>query len=108
MSGEPIEVKFILAALGASVNGIGASFLWTSVGSYIHKICHTHHKINMKGHYFGLFNTIFCFSSVLGSIVVTFGLSLFSHSIYFVIVSSVALLAFIYGLLFIKDLKVVK
>jgi hypothetical protein len=90
-----------LAALGAIVNGIGASFLWTSVGSYIHKVCHLHNKISEKGYYFGLFNTIFCASTILGAIVVTFGLSLFSYSIYFVLVSSVAFLAFLYGIFFI-------
>lgn len=106
VSGTSTPVKLALAALGATVNGIGASFLWTSVGTYIHKVCHAHDKIKMKGHYFGLFNTIFCLSSILGSFVVTFGLSLFSYSMYFVLVSAVAFLAFLYGIFFIKDIKV--
>lgn len=106
VEGTSIYVKFTMAALGATVNGIGASFLWTSVGSYIHKICHAHNKVPLKGHYFGLFNTIFCMSTILGSIVVTFGLSLFSYSVYFILVSGVAFLAFLYGIFFIRDIKV--
>ena len=94
-----------MAALGAIVNGIGASFLWTSVGSYIHKVCHLYNKVPQKGHYFGLFNTIFCLSTILGAIVVTFGLSMFSYNVYFSIVSGVSFLAFIFGILFIKDLE---
>ena len=58
----------------------------------------------MKGHYFGLFNTIFCISTILGAIVVTFGLTLFATNIYFILVSGVAFLAFLYGIFFIKDI----
>ena len=94
-----------MAGLGAVVNGIGASFLWTSVGAYIHKVCHMYDKVHLKGHYYGIFNTIFCCSTVLGAIVVTFGLSLFEPNIYFILVSSVAFLAFLYGIFFIKDLN---
>lgn len=108
MFGRPIYVKYILAALGAIANGIGASFLWTSVGSYIHKVCHLYNKVDKKGHYFGLFNTIFCSSTVMGAVIVTFGLTLFEHNTYFVIVSSVALLSFFYGIFFIKDLNLEK
>lgn len=105
ISGTSIEVKFIMAGLGAVVNGIGASFLWTSIGSYIHKVCHFYEKTQMKGHYYGMFNIIFCFSTILGSLVVTFGLSLFSTNMYFLLVSGVAMLSFIYGIFFIKDLS---
>lgn len=106
MSGHSTSIKYILATGGAIVNGIGASFIWTSVGSYIHKVCHLHNKIQIKGHYFGMFNTIFFFSSIMGALVITFGLSLFSTQIYFSLVSGVALLAFFYGIIFIKDIKV--
>jgi hypothetical protein len=46
MKGRPMEVKYALAAFGAIMNGIGASFLWTSAGSYIHKVCHIYGKEN--------------------------------------------------------------
>jgi hypothetical protein len=59
----------------------------------------------MKGYYFGLFNTIFCISTVLGAIVVTFGLTLFAANVYFIIVSGVAFFAFLYGIFFIKDIQ---
>jgi hypothetical protein len=45
MAGTPTQVKYAIAAFGAIINGIGASFLWTSIGSYIHKVCHYHNKI---------------------------------------------------------------
>lgn len=77
MAGKPTYVKYLFAAVGAIVNGIGGSFLWTSIGSYIHKVCHFYNKISEKGHYFGLFNSIFCSSTILGAVLVTFGLTLF-------------------------------
>lgn len=106
ISGTPVYVKYMVAALGATVNGFGASFLWTGLGSYIHQVCHLHNKVSEKGHYYGLFQTIYCFSSVLGAIVVTFGLSMFSHTVYFMIVTGVAMVAFFFGMIFIKDIKV--
>jgi hypothetical protein len=105
MEGTSNEVKFISAAVGSTINGIGASFLWTNMGTYLHQVCHYYGKVKEKGYYFGLFNMIFCVSTILGSIVVTFGLSLFSHFIYFIIVSGVALLAFFYGVFFLKDIR---
>jgi hypothetical protein len=104
VSGTSVEVKYIAAGLGAAINGVGASFIWTSVGTYIHKICHLYDKVHLKGYYYGIFNFIFCISALLGAVIVTFGLSLFSPKIYFVIVSGVAFIAFLYGLFFIKDL----
>lgn len=106
MEGQTPFVKYAFATAGSVANGIGASFLWTSIGSYIHKVCHIHNKMEQKGHYFGLFNTIFCISTVLGAIVVTFGLTLLSTKIYFVLVSGVAFFAFIYGIFFIEDIKI--
>lgn len=106
ISGTSIYVKYITSILGAGVNGVGASFLWVAVGSYIHKVCHKYNKLENKGHYFGIFNTIFCISNVLGALVITFGLSYFSPNIYFILVSSVAFLAFFYGMFFIKDVNV--
>lgn len=101
-------MKYILAALGATINGISSSFLWTSVGSYIHKVCEINGQVINKGHFYGLFNMLFCFSNVLGSLVVTFGLMLFSHGVYFILVSGVGLFAFFFGFFFIKDIKTVK
>jgi hypothetical protein len=46
MAGKSTAVKYILASFGSVINGIGASFLWTSVGSYIHKVCHLHNKMS--------------------------------------------------------------
>lgn len=106
ISGTPMYVKYLVVGLGAFVNGVGGSLLWISLGRYIHKVCHLYDKINEKGHYYGLFNTIYCFSSILGAVVVTFGLSLFSHNVYFMIVTGVALIAFFFGIIFIKDIKI--
>lgn len=106
ISGTPQYVKFIVVALGSIANGIGATFLWTSVGAYIHKICHKYGKENLKGHYYGLFNTIMSLSGIEGSVVITFGLSYFSNNIYFLIVTGVSCLSFLFGLFFIKDVQV--
>jgi hypothetical protein len=45
MPGKSFPIKLILAAVGALANGIGASFLWTSVGAYIHKVCHLYNRV---------------------------------------------------------------
>lgn len=60
--------------------------------------------MDKKGHLFGVFNTIFCLSTVLGAVVVTFGLSLLKPNFYFILVSSIAFLAFLYGIFFVKDI----
>jgi hypothetical protein len=104
MAGTPLAVKYILAAIGAIINGIGASFLWTSVGSYIHKVCHKYDRINQKGHYYGMFNAIFCCSAIFGAVVATYGMTHFSHQYYFAIVTVVACLAFLFGIFFIIDI----
>lgn len=36
MVGTPDFVKYLLGACGAILNGVGASFMWTCAGSYIH------------------------------------------------------------------------
>ena len=105
MFGDNEGLKYVLAAIGAAVAGLSASFLWVSIGRYIHKACHFDQRENEKGHYFGMFNSIYFFNSVLGGIVVTFGLKIMSHQHYFILVSCIAVLAFVFGAFFIRDIK---
>jgi hypothetical protein len=42
--GTPVYVKYIIVSLGAILNGIGGSVIWTSTSTYIHKVCHYYHK----------------------------------------------------------------
>lgn len=101
-------LKYLITGVGAGINGIGSSFLWTSVGTYIHKVCHIYDVVEEKGYYYGLFSVIYTASTILGAIIVLFGLQLFSYTSYFLLISSVAVLSFIYAVLFIKDLKKLK
>ena len=105
IDGTATWVKYTITALSALINGVAGSFLWVSVGSYIHKVAHLYNQPHLKGKYYGIFNLFFSLSAVVGAIVVTFGLHLFSHSIYFALVGSIALLAFLFGVFFIKDLN---
>ena len=104
ISGTSKEVKYIMSGLGAALNGIGSSFICTLDGTYIHKVCHLYDKIHLKGYYYGIFNTILCISIMLGAVIVTFGLTLFTSKVYFAIIACLAFMAFLYGLCFIKDL----
>ena len=93
MIGASITTKYILAIGGSIINGVGVAFLFTCQGSYIHKLCTKYDVLPKKGYYYGLFNSIFTISTIIGAIVVTFGLDLLSHQNYFILVRSIALFA---------------
>ena len=105
MFGENETIKYIFSAVGASIAGISASFLWVSVGRYVHKACHLYGKEGERGHYFGMFNSIYFFNSVLGGVVITFGLEIMSHQHYFILLTLIAVAAFFFAALFIKNIK---
>ena len=101
----PLHVKFVLSGIGAFVNGIGAAYLYISLGKYIHNVCELFDEIKRKGHFYGLFNTIYSTSTIIGGFVVTFGLHFFSHQNYFLFVTAIALSAFFYSFFFVKDIQ---
>ena len=75
------------------------------MGKYIHKVCHLHERESEIGHYFGMFNSIFFVNSVLGGVVVTFGLEIMSHQNYFILVTCISGLAFLFAASFIRNIK---
>lgn len=110
ISGFLIEGKvkwfqYLVSAIAATINGFAASFLWASIGSYIHKVAVLHNSAPLKGKYYGIFciGTNTC--AVVGAVIVTFGLQYFTHASYFVFVASITLLAFFFGVFFITDLN---
>ena len=105
MFGDNETIKYIFIVVGASLSGIATSFLWVSLGRYIHKACHLYRRESEKGHYFGMFNSIYFFNCVLGGIVITFGLEIMSHQNYFIMVTCIAGLAFLFAVLLIKNIK---
>lgn len=98
-------MQYFIAAIGASIAGVFASILWVNVGTYIHDACHFYNQIEKKGHYFGLFTTLYSFSLITGSLVVTFGLSLMEEQPYFILVTAIAVLAFVFSAIFMKDVE---
>lgn len=98
-------MKYTFSGIGAAANGFALSVLWVSLGRYIHCVCHTYNKVSEKGYYIGLFKIISSFSGVAGSVVVTFGLHLLSHQNYFILVFGIAILAFIFSMVLMKDVK---
>ena len=105
IEGKPEWEKYFLTAIGAIIGGISSSFLWTFVGSYIHRTAHLYGKTHLKGFYYGIFTSANSTSSLLGAFIITFGLTNLSHPLYFALISGVALAAFIFGFFFVKDLK---
>ena len=105
MFGDYEALKYIFSGTGACLAGTSASFLWVSVGKYIHKACHLYGKEKEVGHYFGMFNSIFFVNSVLGGVVVTFGLKLMSHQNYFILITCIAGLAFLFAALLMKNIE---
>jgi hypothetical protein len=96
--------QYLIAGVGSAINGTTSGFLWVGVGRYLHNLCSINNEIKKKGHYFGLFNGIFCCSGVTGAIVVTFGLDLLSHSTYFILIGIIAGLAVVFAALFLPDI----
>ena len=74
MKGTSDFTKYILAGLGATVNGVLGTFIWVGIGIYIHNVCEYYSVIDQKGYYYGLFSGIYTFSALAGAVILTFGL----------------------------------
>ena len=98
-------IEYFLAALGASIAGVSASVLWVNIGTYIHDACHLHNEIENKGHYFGIFTTLCSVGLITGSLVITFGLSLMDERSYFILSTGIAVFAFLFSAVFMKNIK---
>ena len=98
-------MKYVLISVAASIGGWFAAFLWLGLARYIHQACHLYNKEREKGHYYGIFNSIYSINNITGGIVVTFGLQLLSHQNYFLLVTGIALVAFLFGAVAIKNIK---
>lgn len=94
-------MKYILAAAGSVLSGTASSFLFTCVGPYIHNVCVFHGIISEKGHYNGLFVGFYSTSALTGGLVVTFGLNALSHKMYFIILSGICIVAFLFAFFFV-------
>ena len=98
-------MKYILVAFGSVASGTASSFLFTIVGPYIHNVCIFHNIIEQKGHYNGLFVGLYSVSAVTGGLVVTFGLHTLTHRTYFIILSGICILAFLFAVLCVSNVK---
>ena len=103
--GSSQTMKYVLICVGASLGGWFSGFLWLGMGRYIHKACHAFDKVDEKGHYYGTFNSIYFLNNIAGGIVVTFGLQLFSHQNYFLLLTGIAVLAFLFGAVAIRNIN---
>ena len=102
---KTVWVKYLISGTAAAINGIGGSFLWVGLGSYIHKTAHLFNQTSRKGKFYGLFSMIISFCAVGAGTIVTVGLPHLRHWVYFLLVFFVGLSAFFYGLFFVKDLS---
>ena len=75
------------------------------MGRYIHKVCVKYGELERKGFYYGLFSTLFITSSIVGALLVIFGLDFLTHYQYFMVVAGLAVLSCIFCLVFVEDVK---
>lgn len=91
--------------LGAILGGFGASVLWVSQGGYLMKLFKKYQiEKNSEGYYMGILNGLVYASGLLGSIIITFGLGLFGNLVYFLILTSIGMLAFLLCWIFLDPL----
>lgn len=69
----------LLAAVsGAAIGGYGASVLWVSQGGYMMRLFRANQiQKDQEGNYLGIQNGLVFTSSLVGAIIITFGLGLF-------------------------------
>ena len=79
--------------------------MWINVGTYIHDACNLHNEMDNKGRHYGLFTTLYSMSLITGALVITFGLSLMSERNYFILITGIAVFAFCFSAVFMKDIK---
>lgn len=91
--------------LGAAVGGFGASVLWASQGGYMMRLFRMNQiEKNEEGYYMGIQNGLVFTSVLLGSVIITFGLGLFGNVIYYLLLTTIALLAFLICTFFLDSL----
>ncbi len=100
------KVFGLLAAMaGAIIGGFGASVLWVSQGGYMMRLFKANNiDKDHEGFYLGIQNGLVYTSSLLGAIVITFGLGLFGNEIYFLVLTLLGLLAFLLCTFFLDPL----
>ena len=91
------EWQYVVTAAGAIINAFGSAILYVAGGRYIHQVCALYGADHRKGHLYGLFNSIYSSSGILGGVVVTVGLDLLSHQMYFALVACISAFAFVIG-----------
>ena len=100
----PTTITYAITVILAILGGFSSSFLWATVGTYIHKVAHLFDRRELKGKYFGIFNFLHSLSLIFGGLIVTFVLPCVDHSTYFLVISFICFTAFLYGAFFIEDL----
>ncbi len=99
---ESHTLIYALVAAGGLIGGISAGYLWVSQGGYLREACKN--KKN-KGKYNAIFSTSSNISYLTAGITTTFFLGYFSNQIYFIALTSLNLLATLYGFIFLKDIS---
>jgi hypothetical protein len=70
----------LASILGAGIGGFGASVLWVSQGGYMMRLFKAYQvQKDEEGYYLGIQNGLVYGSSLLGAVIITFGLGLFGN-----------------------------
>jgi hypothetical protein len=97
-----ITMKYVISCLGAAIAGSAGGIMEVSQSRYIHLLCV---KFNVpSGKLYGIFNSIYNFSTVSAGLITTFALGLFDTTSYFIAITIQAGIAWIYCLVFVKDI----
>ena len=105
MDGASKEIIYLLAVIGALINGVCLAFIFTCQGRYIHKICVKYQTIENKGQYFGIFSSLSNISTIFSGFVALFGLGFLSHSSYFLLVAGIALCSTAFCWFLVEDVR---
>lgn len=86
------------------LEGAGAAMVWVVYGGYVKSLTKKYNEEDIEGKYFSLLNAI-CFSnSLLGNLITTFCIDLFSNEIYFLILTILGIISLLFCQFFVTDL----
>ena len=105
MDGASKEIIYLLAVIGALINGVCHAFIYTCQGRYIHKICVKYQTIENKGQYFGIFSSLSNISTIFSGLVALLGLEFLSHSYYFILIAGISLCSTAFCWFLVEDVR---
>ncbi len=85
------------------LSGAGAAVIWVNQGAYMEQVFREQ-KVDSQFHgkYFGIANGLTCCNYALGALITTFGIGMFSDTVYFIFLTVVGMLGLLYCWVFLR------